>query len=347
MTSIRIDLHSDTQTRPSTEMRDAMARADVGDEQMLEDPSVNKLQDMVADLLGKEAAVFLPSGTMCNLIALAVHCRSGDEILCDRTAHILNTEGAGAAVISGAFIWPLDGINGIFTPDQIKAAMRSGSRNGPVSRMISIEQTSNGGGGTIWPLAAIQEAKRTADELGLIMHMDGARLLNASVASGVSAKDFSSSFESVWIDLSKGLGCPIGGVLAGSNEFIEQAWRWKQRLGGSMRQAGVVASAGIYALENNVERMADDHSNAKLLADRLTNMAGIDIDINTVQSNLVFFDVERTGMSGQDMSKKLAEQGVRITAVRGTRMRAVTHMDVTRVQVEEAADVVRKVLDAP
>lgn len=346
MTPIRIDLRSDTSTRPSAEMRDVMAKADVGDEQLGEDPSVNQLQDMVAELLGKKAAVFLPSGTMCNLIALAVHCKSGDEIMCDRTAHIFNTEGAGAAVISGSFIRPLDGVNGIFTAEQVKAATRSGSRYGPVSRMVSIEQTSNGGGGTVWPLDAIKDVAETAKELGLIMHMDGARLLNASVASGVNAKDFSAPFDTVWIDLSKGLGCPIGGVIAGTSEFIEQAWQWKQRLGGSMRQAGIAAAAGIYALENNVERMSEDHDNARLLADRLANMGGLDIDPETVHSNLVFFDVKTIGISGANMEAKLAEYGVRIGNVRGTRMRAVTHLDVTREQVEEAADVIRKVLES-
>ncbi|MBT4703217.1 MAG: threonine aldolase family protein [Rhodospirillaceae bacterium] len=345
MTPIRIDLHSDTQTRPSAEMRDIMANADVGDEQMGEDPSVNQLQEMVAELLGKEAALFLPSGTMCNLIALSVHCRSGDEIMSDRTAHILNVEGAGAAVIGGSFIRPLDGENGIFSADQVRASMRSGSRYGPVSRVVSIEQTSNGGGGTVWPLATIKEVAATAGELDLIMHMDGARLLNAAVSSGVSAKDFSDPFESVWIDLSKGLGCPIGGVLAGSADFIKQSWRWKQRLGGAMRQAGIAAAAGIYALENNVERMAEDHDNARLLAERLANLGRLDINLETVQSNLVFFDVKNTGMSGADMEAKLAKHGVRISNVRGTRMRAVTHLDVSRDQVEEAADAVRKVLE--
>jgi threonine aldolase len=216
MTQIRIELHSDTQTRPTPGMRKAMADAEVGDEQRGEDPSVNRLVGMVKELFGKEEAVFLPSGTMCNQIALMVHCRPGDEILADKTAHILNLEGAGAAVFAGAMIRPIDGEHGIFTADQLRANIRAARRHTPKPRLVAIEQTSNLGGGTIWPLETIREVEAVAREHGLAMHMDGARVMNAVVASNVEPRDYAACFDTLWLYQSKGLGCPVGAVQAGS-----------------------------------------------------------------------------------------------------------------------------------
>jgi threonine aldolase len=254
----RIDLYSDTQTRPSDAMRRAMAEAPVGDEQRGEDPTVNRLCIMVAELLGKEAAMFLPSGTMCNEIAILVHCRPGDEIIADGTAHIIIAEGGGPAAFAGAMLRTLDGVRGIYQPAQVEAAIRDDGRYSPNSRMVVVEQTSNFGGGTIWPLATIEAVGEATRRHGLAYHMDGARLFNAVVSSGVTALDYAAPFDSLWVDLSKGLGCPVGAVLAGSKAFIDKAWRWKQRMGGAMRQAGIIAAAGVYALEHNVERLADD-----------------------------------------------------------------------------------------
>ena len=344
MAEIRINLHSDTQSLPTPGMKDAMMAAELGDEQSMNDPTANKLGETVAALLGKEAAVIMPSGTMCNVAAIAVHCRTGDELLCDRTSHIVNAE-AGALAMFCAMIRPLDGTNGIYTPAQLEAAIRPDNRNAPKSRLVEVEQTSNAGGGTVWPLETLQAIAGIARKHDLILHMDGARLMNAVVASGVAAKDQAAPFDSVWIDLSKGLGCPIGGVLAGSKEFIQEAWQWKQRLGGAMRQSGIIAAAGLYALENHVDRLAEDHANARLFAERVANLPGISVDLETVQTNMIFFDVSRSGIPAQIMQAGLAERGVRISAVSPTRLRAVTHLDVSSTDVEEAADAVRAVLE--
>ena len=332
-----VNLISDTQTRPTGPMRQAMAQADVGDEQRGEDPSTNRLCERVAQLLGKEAAVFLPSGTMCNQVAVLVHCRSGEEIIADETAHIITSEGAGAAALAGAWVRPLKGRNGIFTAEQVRGAIRPRNRHAPRTRLVAVEQTSNRGGGSIWPLAAIEDVASVAREHGLALHMDGARLLNAVVASGVSARQFAAPFDSVWLDLSKGLGCPVGGVLVSDATFIEEAWRWKHRLGGAMRQSGVLAAAGVYALEHHVERLAEDHANAKLFAQRIAALPGITLQPPIVETNLVFFDVSGTGLTAAQVVAGLLQRGVRIGAEGEHHLRAVTHLDVDREGVERAA----------
>ena len=236
---IRINLLSDTQTRPTPAMREAMARAEVGDEQIGDDPTVNLLCERVADLLGKEAAVFMPSGTMCNVAATLSHCRPGDEILAHASAHIIAREGGAHAALGGFQITPLPGDDGQFAPETFRAALHPRSRYQPPQTVVSVEQTANIGGGTIWKKKALDEVVEIAKANGLITHMDGARLLNACVATGISARDMAAGWDSAWIDFSKGLGAPIGGVIAGSRAFIDDVWRWKQRLGGSMRQAGI------------------------------------------------------------------------------------------------------------
>jgi threonine aldolase len=341
-----INLYSDTQTRPTPAMRQAMAEAPVGDEQKGEDPSVNRLCAMTAELVGKEDAVFLPSGTMCNEIAILVHCRMGDEIIADKTAHIINSEAGGPAALAGALIRPLEGLRGVYTADQAEAAVRADSRYTPTTSMIAVEQTSNFGGGTVWPLETVRAIAEVARRHELALHMDGARLMNACVASGISAADYAAPFDSLWIDLSKGLGCPVGGVLAGSGDFIAQAWRWKQRLGGAMRQAGIIAAAGVYALENNVERLAEDHANARLFADRLADVPGIAVEPDAVETNIVFFDVGGTGLTADQVAERLADHGVRIGPMGEDLMRAVTHLDVTTEQVAKAAAAVRAVVEA-
>lgn len=334
---LRVDLYSDTQTRPTAGMREAMARAEVGDEQRGADPTTNRLCEIVAELLGKEAAVFLPSGTMCNQIAILVHCRAGDEIIADETSHIITSESAGAAALAGAWVRPLKGRYGIYTPELVRAAIRPHNRHAPRTRLVEVEQTSNRGGGSVWPLAAIEAVAAVAREHGLALHMDGARLLNAVVASGITAKKHAARFDSVWLDLSKGLGCPVGGVLAGSHEFIDEAWRWKHRLGGAMRQSGVLAAAGIYALEHHVERLAEDHANAQRFAELIADIRGIMLDPPKVETNLVFFDVRGTGLMASEIAAQLLARGVQVGGEGESRMRAVTHLDVDRAGVEEAA----------
>lgn len=327
-TPIQVDLISDTSTRPSDAMRHAMAQAPVGDEQLGEDPTVNALTARVAHMLGKEAALFLPSGTMANQISLAVHCDRGDAILAAHNSHIIEYEGAGAAVFAGTFVIGMQAANGIFTVDDLASHVRSPRVKTPRTRVISVEQTSNLGGGSVWPLARLQEIAAFAREHDLIVHMDGARLMNAVVASGVSARDYAATCDSVWLDLSKGLGCPVGSVLAGSQTFIDKANVWKHRFGGAMRQAGIVAAAGLYALDHHVDGLADDHRRAQAFAAFLKTLDGVRLVYEDVQTNLVFFDVQGTGKRAPTISQALLTHGVRIGASSDTRMRAVFHRDV-------------------
>jgi len=333
-----INLYSDTQTKPSAAMRQAMANADVGDEQRGEDPTVNTLNIRVAELLGKEAAVFLPSGTMCNEIALMVHCRPGDEILCDKTSHILNYEAGGPAALAGAVMTPLDGPRGVFTADQLQAAIRPDHRYGPRTRVVEIENTANMAGGTIWTMEQIDAVTGTAKAAGLIVHMDGARLMNAVVASGVSAADYARNCDSVWIDFSKGLGAPVGAALAGSNDFITEVWRWKQRLGGAMRQAGIIAAGALYALDHNVQQLADDNANAATFAAIIATSPAFVIDPQTVDSNIIIFGMANGGNATAFVTKAETEVAVRIGAVGPSTLRAVTHLDADANAVRTAAD---------
>ncbi len=339
MSNNHIELQSDTQTRPTKKMREAIASAEVGDEQGFNDPTVTTLVERVAELFGKERAVFLPSGTMCNQISAAVHCGPGDDIIAERSAHIVGVEAGGISVLARAGAYPIDGERGVFTAEQAEAAVRAPWRYAPRTRVISIEQTANLAGGTIWPLETIRSVVDVAQRHELKIHMDGARVLNAVVASGVSARDYAEGFDSVWLDLSKGLGCPMGAVLAGSAEFIDKAWRWKQRIGGSMRQAGIIAAAGLYALEHNVERMADDHANAKLLAQRLALLDGLHVEPDHVETNIIIIDVSASGADAATWSKRLGEEGVRMAAIGPQTLRALTHLDVTREEVERAGEI--------
>jgi threonine aldolase len=342
---ISIDLVSDTATRPCAAMRNAIANAVVGDEQRGEDPSVNLLNERVARLLGQEAAIFLPSGTMCNQIALAVHCGPGDEIIAAANAHIILSEGSGAAVFAGSTIRPIPTSNGIYGAADVVSAVRERRVKSPRSRLVVVEQTSNRGGGAVWPLKTVQAVAGAAREHGLMLHMDGARLMNAAVATGVDAKCYAELFDSVWLDLSKGLGCPVGGVLAGSAAFILEADRWKHRLGGAMRQAGILAAAGLYALDHNVQRLADDHRNAKLFAQQLAKLRGIRLQANSVETNLVFFDVEETGHDAAEIARRLETRGVRIGVEGRYLMRAVFHLDVDSAAMQTAAQALQQALN--
>lgn len=339
-----IDLYSDTATRPTPAMRQAMAEADVGDEQLGEDPTTSALQDRVADLLGKEAALFLPSGTMCNQIALLVHCRPGDEVIGADTTHVFTSEAGGGSALAGAQTWPIQTERGIFSARDVEAAVRAPGRHSPRSRLLVVEQTVNRGGGAIWPLARLEEVTAAARRCGLLVHMDGARLLNAAVASRTPARAMAALCDSVWLDLSKGLGCPVGGVLAGARNFIDEAWRWKHRLGGAMRQSGILAAAGIYALDNHVERLAEDHANAMLLAARIGEIEGISLMTPEPETNIVFFDVTGTGHTAKQVTSALLAGNVRMGTSYGGMIRAVTHLDVSRSDIENAAAALRQIL---
>ena len=336
-----VNLLSDTQTRPTQQMREAMAGAEVGDEQRGEDPTVNALQARVASLLGYEAALFLPSGTMCNAIGLQLHLRPGEEVLLHRSSHPVGFEAGGPAALAGAMVNPLDGEGGMFAPETVREAIRPrASRHAPQTRLVCVEQTTNLGGGRVWPLEQIRGVLGVAAESGLHAHLDGARLLNAVVASGIPATEWTDGFDTAWIDFTKGLGAPVGAAIAGDAEAIEYAFRLKHRLGGAMRQAGIVAAAGLYALDHNVDRLADDHARARRLAEGLAELPGVSLDPAKVETNIVVFDVPDAAAA----AAALEEQGVRIGALGPRRMRAVTHLEVDDAGIERALAAARVAL---
>lgn len=321
------DFYSDTKTKPSRAMREATLDAVVGDEQKDEDPTTRELCERVAALLGKEAAVFLPSGTMCNEIAIRVHTKPGDEVICERSCHLINFETGGPAAISGVMIQPIDGENGTFIGDQVRQTIRPASRYAPESRLVCVEQTANMGGGTVWPLDRINDVAKAAKEAGLATHMDGARLLNAVVKSGVSAARWTEGYDSCWIDFTKGLGAPVGAVLAGSAAFITQAWRIKQQIGGAMRQSGILAAMCLYALDHNVERLAEDHALAARIAGELATFDLVD-HVLPVETNIIIFDVSDAAPTAPEIVSSLEKSGILAGAFGERRIRLVTHLDV-------------------
>lgn len=339
-----IDLFSDTKSRPSEGMRRFMMSAEVGDEQKGEDPTVSALCERVADMLGKEAALFLPSGTMCNEIALAVHCRPGEEVICDRSSHIIHFEAGGPAALAGVMLRSVDGTNGAFTADQLATAIRSESRYAPRSRLVCVEQTANLAGGRVWPLEQIREVMTVARRADLSGHLDGARLLNAVTASGISARTYAAPFDSAWIDFTKGLGAPIGAVLTGSKEFVKEAWRLKQMWGGAMRQAGIIAAAGLYALDHHVVRLAEDHENAQTLAKAVAALPGVSLRPEDVETNMIFFDVSQTGKTARQIVDAAKKRGVEMGAFGDTTIRAVTHIDVSAKDIETAIGILDEIL---
>jgi threonine aldolase len=339
-----VNLYSDTQTQPTAAMRAAIAAAEVGDEQLKQDPTTTALEERVAELLGHEAAVFLPSGTMCNEIAIRLHVRpGGEQLFLGRETHPLIAEAGGPAQLSGAVITEVDGASGMFTATALDAAITGpgpGGRYGARPRLVCVEQPTNMGGGRVWPLEQMREVLGVAERHGLSTHLDGARLMNAVVASGVDAATWAGAFDSAWLDFTKGLGAPVGACLAGSSAFIEEAWRWKQMLGGAMRQSGIVAAAGLYALDHHVERLADDHERAKWLAEGLASLPGVRLDPATVETNIVIFEVPDAAAFGA----ALAADGVAMSVFGATRMRAVTHLDVDDEGIEQALAVAARAL---
>ena len=331
-----VNLYSDTQTQPSEGMRRAIATADVGDEQRGADATTRRLEERVAELLGQEAGLFLPSGTMCNQISLRLHARpGGDELILDRTAHPIIAEAGGPAWNAGLMIHALDGDGGIFSADQVHAAIRPDSRYMPRSRVVSVEQTTNMGGGRVWPLAAVHEVLEAAREHDLRAHLDGARLMNAVVASGTSAAEFAGGFDTAWLDFTKGLGAPVGAVLCGSRELITDAWRWKQQMGGAFRQSGIVAAGCLYALDHNVERLAEDHANARTLA---AGLAELGCEVVVPETNIVIFSAP------DGFVEAMARHAVELSDTPDGRVRAVTHLDVSAADVDEALKTARTVL---
>ena len=338
---VRVNLYSDTQTRPSAAMKAAMMEAECGDEQHGDDPTINALCERMAALLGKQAAMFLPTGTMCNQISILGHCRPGDEILAHETAHILTSEGGGPGALAGAMVLGLPGAHGQFDAETVRAAVRPKSRYSPPQTLLEVEQTANIGGGAVWRLAALNEVAAVAHENGMATHMDGARLMNAVVASSIPATEMAAGYDTVWLDFTKGLGAPLGAVLAGSSDFIGAAWRWKQRMGGALRQGGICAAACLYALDHNIDRLAEDHANARDLARSLAQVEGL--SVQPPETNLVYIDTSGSGMDADELARRAAGHGVLISVMGRHRARACTHLDVSAAQVAEAAEVIRAV----
>jgi threonine aldolase len=336
---IRINLYSDTQTKPTRAMRAAMMEAEVGDEQGGLDPTINALCERMAALMGKEAAIFLPSGTMCNEVAILTHCRPGDAVLAHETAHILTAEGGAPGALAGVQITPLRGPDGQFSAETLAEAILPRSRYAMPQTLLSVEQTANLGGGTVWPLANLAAVAEIAHAQGMATHMDGARLMNAVVTGGVPAARMTAAYDSVWLDFTKGLGAPLGAVLCGSSSFIDAAWRWKQRLGGALRQGGICAAGCLYALDHHIDRLADDHALARLLAEGLGRIPGL--TVQPPQTNLVFIDCAGTGATAEALAQALRAEGVLISVMGRTRLRACTHLDVSAADIEETVGVMR------
>src|SRR5438093_6088971 len=340
-----IDLRSDTQTKPTPEMREAIASAEVGDEQKREDPTVNRLEELAASLLGQEAAVFVPTATMANEIALRTLGEPGDEVVAEENSHILLAELGGPAVHSGLMIRPLRCEAGRFSPQQLHETARvTDGTHVPPTKIVSVENTHNASGGRVWPLEEIEAVTATARELGLRLHLDGARVMNASVASGVPSATIGRAFDTVTLCLSKGLGCPLGALVAGSAELMAKGRRLKHQFGGAMRQAGIVAAAGVYALDHNVERLADDHARARRLAEGL-HAAGLRVDLEQVETNFVQVDVGALGLDSDEALARLAEQdvGLSLTPHPGV-LRALTHLDVDDEDIDVAIERIPKAL---
>jgi threonine aldolase len=336
-----IDLRSDTVTKPTPGMLAGMQAAAVGDDVYGEDPTINRLERAVADYLGKEAALFVPSGTMSNQIAIRLHCRPGEELICDSTSHVLLWEAGGPAALSGVTTRAIDGTFGILSPDNLDGKVRPKDMHSPQTRLVVLENTHNRGGGTCYTLDNVKAIYAWAKANGLAMHLDGARLWNAIVATGVSGKEWAQYFDSISVCFSKGLGAPVGSALVGSKDFIDKA-RWVRKLfGGAMRQAGYLAAACLYAMDHHISRLADDHANAKIIADAVSAVPGLKLTPAKVETNLVWIEVDPTWDTATNFVGRLKEQGILVSALGRSVVRACTHLNVTSEECQRAADVIQ------
>ena len=339
-----IDLRSDTVTKPTPAMRKAMAEAEVGDDVFGEDPTVNILQEKIAKLLGKEASLFVPSGTMANQLSIKSHTEPGDEVIVESTSHPYNFEGGAGAALSGIQFRCLEGVRGILDASQIEEAIRPADHHFPVTRLVCLENTHNRGGGSVFPVEKMAEIYRLAKSKGLLVHLDGARLWNASVATGIKPHEYAQWADSVSVCLSKGLGSPIGSLVVGSKPFIDRVHRFRKMFGGGMRQVGIIASAGIYALDHHLERLREDHQNATRLAVGLKEFKGVSIDPRHVETNIVIFDVADSAMKGPQLAESMKKEGVLIHPIGKTQIRLVTHLDVTAEDIEKTLKAFEKIL---
>jgi threonine aldolase len=339
-----IDLRSDTVTKPTPGMRAAIQAAEVGDDVFNEDPTVHRLQERVATLLGKEAALFVPSGTMSNQTCIRAHTQPGDELICEAACHIYNAEAGGPAALSGVTCRTIQGEFGILDVSQLEDKIRPENEHYVRTRLVCLENTHNRGGGRIYPLEKIQTIRAWAARHGLRMHLDGARLWNAVVATGIPATTWASNFDSVSVCFSKGLGAPVGSALAGPREFVARARRIRKLFGGGMRQAGVLAAAALYALENHIDRLAEDHRNAKVIAQAIADTPGLNLESPEVDTNLIWFEVDPELGTAKDVAALLRQRGILIHTPGPQTMRACTHLDVSAAQAERAADTIRQTL---
>jgi threonine aldolase len=339
-----IDLRSDTVTKPTPAMRKAMAEAEVGDDVYGEDPTMNLLQEKIGKILGKEASIFVPSGTMANQLAIKSHTQPGDEVIIEAASHSYNFEGGASAALSGIQFFCLKGTRGILDASQIEEAIRPDDHHFPVTRLICLENTHNRGGGSIYPIEKMSQISRFAKSRGLQVHLDGARLWNASVASGIKPHEYAQWADSVSVCLSKGLGAPIGSMVAGTKTFIDRVHRFRKMFGGGMRQVGIIAAAGVYALDHHIDRLKEDHQNAKRLAVGLKEIKGISVNPEHVETNILIFDVAGTGMTSPQVRDAIKKEGVLIHAVSKTQIRLVTHLDVSKEDIETALKAFKKVL---
>ena len=337
-----IDLRSDTVTLPTPEMREAMSQAFVGDDVFGDDSTINNLEERVAEILGKEAAVYMPSGTMTNQVAIRTHTEPGDEILLEQSAHVYFNEAGATAALSGVICRLIPGDRGVFGAEDMEAAIRPVNDHYPRTKLVCVENTANRGGGKVWPLEKLAEVKKTAHENGLKIHLDGARIWNAAAAMNIPESEIAKHFDSVSVCFSKGLGAPVGSALAGSNDFIMEARRFRKQFGGGMRQAGIIAAGALYALENNRERLTVDHDNAKIFSKGLAEINGIDINPDDVETNIINFRVQ--GMTKDELIEKLNKQGTHVLPKDSITIRAVTNLMVSESQINIALDHVRNAM---
>ncbi|MEJ2627425.1 MAG: low-specificity L-threonine aldolase [bacterium] len=336
-----IDLRSDTFTKPSAEMREAMKNAEVGDDVFGEDPTVNRLQEEVAGLLGKETGLFVASGTMGNQVALNSLTQPGQEVILEENAHIFYYEAGAPSLLSGVQLRTIPGKDGILTDQSIEKAIRPPNVHFPPTSLICLENTHNRAGGKIYPLPEIKKIHTLAKKHGLKMHLDGARLWNASVATGISLKEYAHYFDSINVCFSKGLGAPVGSMLLGSKEIMKTAHRYRKIYGGGMRQAGIIAAGALYAVNNNIERLSQDHDNAKKLAQGFNSVPGFSVNMNNVETNIVMVDVDKNHFTADQVVARLKKHNILILAVGPQRLRAVTHLDVNSTDIKTAVDIIK------
>jgi threonine aldolase len=341
-----IDLRSDTVTKPTPAMREAMARAEVGDDVYGEDPTVNRLEAMAAELLGKEAALFVPTGVMGNQLAIRLHTRPGDEVIVESSSHLIRYEGGSASSLSGVQLCCVTGDRGRLSPESVEAAIRPKDLHNPPTTLVCLEQTHNAGGGSIYPLETIHRITEVVRTHDLAFHLDGARLFNAVVKTGVSAVEFAQPFDTVSFCLSKGLGAPVGSIVVSDSARIQKLRRLRKVFGGGMRQAGILAGAGLYALEHHIARLAEDHANAHHLATLLEDIPGVVVDVKAVETNIVMFQVPRSSKSNEMLLADCREAGVLLNAVGDRAFRVVTHLDVIREDMVAASGIFRRVFSA-